>query len=254
MFRKSIGLILYTFLWRAAECQPATSFEAASIRLSKDTKAHGGIEFAPGGERFIATAVPLATLIMTAYGLTVPQCVCQGPFPVLTQRFDVDAKADHSVNASEMLRLLQALLVDRFKLQIHRESKYLPAYALVPDKTGARLKQSDVPHGNDSAPLNLYRARGTERSQGDLIFRDESMQEFAWRLTTLSVLDGYVVVDQTGLKGHYDFALKYTTESGDSDFPPIFTAVREQLGLRLEPRKLPLEVIVIEHAEIPSAN
>lgn len=115
------------------------------------------------------------------------------------------------------------------------------------------LSLSDVPHQDDSAPLNPYRTRGSEPAAGELVFHDETMQGFAWRLSTLIALDGRVVVDQTGLGGHYDFELKYATGPG-SDAPSIFTALREQLGLRLERRRLPLEVISMEHVENPSGN
>jgi uncharacterized protein (TIGR03435 family) len=247
-------LVLIALLCRAALGAPANSFEAASVRPNKSAKARADIEFLPGGERFVATAVPLAALIMTAYGVTVPQCSCQSSFPVLSQRFDVQAKAEHPADPAEMLRLLQSLLADRFKLVIRREKKRLPAYALVVEESGPMLNLSAVPHENDAAPLNLYRARGAEAASGHLVFQDETMPEFAWRLSTLVVLEGRVVVDQTGLAGHYDFELKYGTGAPGSDGPSIFTAMREQLGLRLESRKLPLEVITVERVENPSAN
>lgn len=253
MPRRFAQLVLIALLYHAAQGEPANSFEVASIRPNKSAKARADIEFPPGGERFLGTAVPLAALIITAYGVTVPQCSCQN-FPVLSERFDVQAEAEHPVSPSEMLRLLQSLLADRFQLVIRREKKRLPAYALVVEKSGPKLGLSDVPHQDDAAPLNLYRARGAEPASGYLVFRDETMQEFAWRLATLVVLDGRVVVDQTGLEGHYNFELKYGTDAPGSDGPSIFTALREQLGLCLEPRKLPLEVITVEHAETPSAN
>ena len=172
--------------------------------------------------------------------------------PVLSERYDIQAKAEHPVSGADMLRLLQSLLEDRFKLVVRRETKELQSYALVVDKGGPRLHMSEVPHFNDAAPLNPYHARGGERSVGYLVFKDETMADFACRLSTLVVLDGRVVVDKTGLAGHYDFELKFASDSASADGPSIFTAIREQLGLRLEPRKIPLEGLSVERAERPA--
>jgi uncharacterized protein (TIGR03435 family) len=86
------------------------------------------------------------------------------------------------------------------------------------------------------------------------LFKDETMADYAFRLSTLVVLDGRVVVDKTGLDGHYDFDLKFAGDSSSADGPAIFTALREQLGLRLEPRKIPLEFLSAERAERPAEN
>jgi uncharacterized protein (TIGR03435 family) len=153
-----------------------------------------------------------------------------------------------------MLRLLQSLLEDRFKLVVRRETRELQSYALVVDKGGRRLHLSDSPHVNDAAPLNPYHARGGERSAGYLVFKNETMADFAFRLSTLVVLDSRVVVDKTGLDGHYDFELKFARDSPSADGPSIFTAIREQLGLKLEPRKIPLEFLSAERAERPAEN
>jgi uncharacterized protein (TIGR03435 family) len=238
-----------------AVCQPAPFFEVASIRLNKNAGEKGNMEFAPGGERFAAINVPLSLLIATAYNVTLPQFSWQNSaLPVLSERYDIQAKAEHPVSGAEMLRLLQSLLEDRFKLLVRRETKELQSYVLVMDKGGPRLHVSDVPHVNDAAPLNPYHARGGERSVGYLVFKDESMADFAFRLSTLVVLDGRVVVDKTGLDGHYDFELKFAADSPSADGPSIFTAIREQLGLKLEPRKNPIEVLSVERAERPAEN
>jgi uncharacterized protein (TIGR03435 family) len=132
--------------------QPAPSFEVASIRLNNNAGEKGNIEFAPGGERFAATNVPLSLLIVTAYNVTLPQFSWQNSaLPVLSERYDIQAKAEHPVSGAEMLRLLQSLLEDRFKLVVRRETKELQSYALVVDKGGPRLHVSDVPHFNDAA-------------------------------------------------------------------------------------------------------
>lgn len=248
------GLVILT-----SSIARSQSFEIASIRLNKDSRARSNIEFAPGGERFFAS-VPLVALIETAYNVSNPQCSCQNPaLPVLWERFDIQAKAEHPASPAEMLRMLQNLLRERFKLAVRRETKELQAYALDVDKGGPKLHASSAPHVDDAAPLNPYHARGSEPSAGYLVFKDETMREFAWRLSTLIVLDDHTVVDQTGLDGHYDLELKFSGGSpteplSGNDAPSIFTALREQLGLRLDLRKLPLEMITVEHAERPTEN
>jgi uncharacterized protein (TIGR03435 family) len=256
--RFSILVVMGTGL---ALCQTEPSFEVASIRLNQ-TRGRGSIEFPPGGERFVATNVPLAALIVTAYGITAQQCSCDNPaIPVLLERFDIQADAGRSVSRVEMTRLLQTLLKERFHLDVQREKKDFQAYALVVDKRGPHLRPSDVAHERDVAPLNPYHARGTESGGGHLSFTDETMPELAFRLSTLTVLDR-IVVDQTGLSGHYDFELNYDPRPGrapteaqsPSDDPSIFTALREQLGLSLQEKRIPLDAIRVEHADRPSEN
>jgi uncharacterized protein (TIGR03435 family) len=210
----------------------------------------------------IATNVPLAALILTAYGITFQQCSCDSPsIAVLSEKFDIQANAGHSVSRLEMSQLLQGLLKQRFNLVVQREQKEFQAYALVLEKGGPHLHPSDVSHARDAAPFNPYHARGSETSSGQLSFSDETMPELAFRLSSLTVLDR-MVVDQTGLSGHYDFELKYdprpvgtsTDAQTASDYPSIFTALREQLGLRLLDKKILLETIRVEHADRPTEN
>ncbi len=263
MIKSIAGVILLSFAAGAASCQPATSFEVASIRLNKSSKGRGNVEYLPGGERFSATNVPLAAIIQMAYSLTNPQCSCQrSELPVLSERFDIQARTEHPVGPGEMLRLLRSLLVDRFKLAVRRETKELEAYALVVDRGGPKLHPSNVPHFNDDTPLNRYHARGVEGRSFyslDLVITDATMADLAWRLSSLTIIEDHVVVDKTGLGGHYDFELKFAGQSpaappADSDAPSIFTALREQLGLQLDARKIPLEVISVEYAERPADN
>jgi uncharacterized protein (TIGR03435 family) len=93
----------------------------------------------------------------------------------------------------------------------------------------------------------------------DLIIKDATMADLAWRLSSLTILNNHVVVDKTGLAGHYDLELKFAGQSPtapppDSDAPSIFTALREQLGLRLEAQKIPLEVLSVVYADRPTEN
>jgi uncharacterized protein (TIGR03435 family) len=263
VFPATAGLILLAFVADVAVGQSVPSFEAASIRLNKDSKGRGNMEFLPGGERFSATHVPLGALIQTAYNLTSPQCSCySSAVPVLAENYDIQAKAEHPVSAAEMLRLLQNLLQDRFKLVLRRETKELQAYAMVVDKGGPKLHASSAAHVSDAAPLNPYHARGVEGHSYyalDIVIKDATMADLAWRLSSLTILEDHVVVDKTGLDGHYDLDVKFSGVSpteplSGNDAPSIFTALREQLGLRLDARKIPLEVLSVEHAERPAGN
>src|ERR1700722_5790416 len=115
---------------------------------------------------------------------------------------------------------------------------------------------------NEAAPFHPYHARGGEGDSYkglDLLIQDATMADLAWRLSSLTILENHVVVDKTGLDGHYDIELKFAGQSAsappsDSDAPSIFTALREQLGLRLDAQKIPLEVLSVEHAERPAGN
>lgn len=249
MFR-TIAFVALTIV--APSIARSQSFEVASVRRNTSARGGGNIEFPPGGERFSAVNVTLAGLIVTAYNIAARQCSCQNSaLPVLWEQFDIQAKAEHPVNAAGMRRLLESLLEDRFRLRVRRETRSMDAYALIVDKSGSKLHPSAAPPADHDAPLNPYHARGAEPSSGHLLFAGETLPEFAWRLSTLVVLDSRVVVDKTGLAGRYDIELNYGTEA-DSVAPSIFTALREQLGLRLDLRKLPIEVITVEHAERPT--
>jgi len=208
------------------------------------------------GERFTATNTSLGQLIVTAYGIT-PQQV--SPLdPAIYEKYDVQARADHPVTRRDMLPMLQALLADRFRLGIRREMREQSVYALVIDKRGDK-RGPKLQMSKEDLPWTLSRARGNEQSSGRMIFENESMPDFAFALSTLVVV-GRVVVDKTELTGSYDFKLNFappdrlSDPSTAQDAPSIFTAVQEQLGLRLEAQKAPVEFLVIEHVERASDN
>jgi len=234
----------------------AQAFEVASIRLNKTGIRGGSADFPRGGERFTATNMPFGALVLIAYNVTVRQL--SGPGDFLSEKYDVAAKAGHAAGPDEMRRMLQALLADRFKLAIRRETKEVPVYALTVGKGGAKLRRSDSPEGWAEAPRTPSGAGGIEPSSGRLVFKNESMGDFAWALSRMAGFGDRVVVDHTGLKGRYDFELTFernraAQESGIED-PPIFSAIEEELGLKLESTKRPVEFLIVEHVEWPSEN
>jgi uncharacterized protein (TIGR03435 family) len=231
----------------------APAFDVASVRRTGPSGVRASVEFLPGGKRFIATGTPLGQLIVMAYGITPLQV---SPIDaIISEKYDVQAETGQPVTRTEMLLMLRTLLADRFRLSVHREMRELPAYALVIDKRGAKLRLS-----KEQLPWTLARARGNEQKSGRMFFENESMPDLAYALSTLVVV-GRVVIDQTGLLGNYDFELNFAPPDGRADapmnqqsLPSIFTAVREQLGLKLEPLKAPVEFLVIDHVERPTDN
>ena len=210
------------------------------------------------------TNMPLGALILSAYNVTVRQLT--GPGEFLSEKYDIVAKAEHPVSPNEMLRMLRALLVERFKLVVRRETRDVPVYALTIAKGGPKLHPSNQPESERAVPRTPSQAGGTEPGSGHLVFKNESMPDFAWALSRMSGIGDRVVVDHTGLKGRYDFELKYERDSTlpagvdvrepapRLEGPAIFSALQEQLGLKLESRKAPVEFLIIDHVEKPAEN
>jgi uncharacterized protein (TIGR03435 family) len=213
-------------------------------------------------ERFTATNIPLGGLILMAYSITVRQISVQDP--LLSERYDIAAKAEHAVSRDQMLRMLQALLAERFKLVVHRETREVPVYALVVGRGGPKLPRSDASRGEVITPLTPTGAGGTELKSGHLVFKDESMSDFAWALSRMTATGDRVVLDNAGLNGTYNFELTFEPRTPPRaevpgtatsiEGPSIFEAVQEQLGLKLESKKGPVEFLIIDHVERPSAN
>ena len=144
------------------------------------------------------------------------------------------------------MQMLQGLLADRLQLKIHRETKEMPAYELVILKNGHKLKQATA----DPGAHTIWNSGSPERYQGKKV----SMAELIF---LLRVQTGRPVIDKTGLTGIYDFELIWSAGDPlppDAPGPSIFTAVQQQLGLKLEPARASFSIVVIEHAERPSAN
>ena len=240
---------------------PSLKFEVASIKASADGGRGCQIRPAPGGQRYVGTCVPLALMIQVAYRVKADQVV-GGPAWMGTDRWDLDAKAAKASSAEELRAMLQDLLAERFGLKFHTEKKELPVYLLSVDKGGPKMK----PHEGTSAGDPWIDQTVERMLQVKMKATFVPMEYFAWRLG-LQALDR-PVIDRTELKGGYDFTLNYTRElpagapqdlklNGepvDTSGPTIFQAVRQQLGLRLEPQKGPVNVMVIDKAEKPTAN
>jgi len=225
--------------------QPSDRFEVAAIHPNLSGQSGTRID-TPDGGRMMITNYTLKTLIRRAWNLQGDQII-GGPGWLDTERFDIEARTSRpeKIGFPELKTLLQALLFDRFHLRTHAETRELTCYSLLVEKTAPKLKEHTGDPGT-SVNDNL----GTEKAQ--MTADNVSMPLFAGYLGAR--LDR-IVVDQTGLKGGFDFRLEWTPQEAAN--PPgasIFAALREQLGLRLESQKNPVEVLVIDSAERPSAN
>jgi uncharacterized protein (TIGR03435 family) len=253
---------VFAFVLAALASQTETkaplAFEVASVKLSRRQGVFAGIHPEPGGQRYTANKVPLSLMIQLMYRLKESQLE-GGPDWVHEDLYDIDAKAELPSNTEQLHEMFKTLLADRFQLRMHTVKKELPAYALVVDKSGSKLKASD----NSADPFAVpILPAGNGRIAGKRV----SMPHFSWYL---SLQVDRPVVDQTGLDGFYDFTLvtpprpvggvmlmkpDEPATQPTLDDPPIFSALREQLGLKLESRKAPVDVYVIDHVERPTEN
>jgi len=266
-------------------------FTAASIKLNKSGSRASDETLGKAGGYVTFTNATVRQLIEKAYfpynrgwspGL---KSLMPSALPNWTdsERFDIEALADGNPTVAQKQLMLQSLLQDRFKLTTHNEVRQLPVFALVlvkPGKTGPQLlKHSNSTCADPSAteqpsttgatatfPCGAFLVQTKPDSPGAFFPRasDMTMPWFAQNLTSLV---GRLVVDRTGLNGSFDLNLGYTPVPGEpgasknpdestsqSDQSSIFTALQDQLGLKLESQTLPVEVVIIEHIEEPSPN
>ena len=253
--------VLMTFVASGQSTPTSQVFEVASVKPHSAEIRGNSVDFSV--ERFTATNIPLGGLILMAYNITVRQIAGQDQW--FSERYDIAAKAEHPVSRGQMRRMLQALLAERFKLVVHWETREVPVYALVVGKGGPKLHHSDPSRGEIINPLTPTGAGGTELKSGHLVFKDESMSDFAWALSRMVATGDRVVLDDTGLNGTYDFELTFEPPRRASgaeapgtatsiEAPSIFDAVQEQLGLKLESKKGPVKFLIVDHVEKPSAN
>jgi uncharacterized protein (TIGR03435 family) len=262
------------FLSAAGIAQP--QFEVASVKPA----APGGrgifVRVNPGG-RLTVNNMSLKDMIVFAYRIQ-PFQISGGPSWMDSTRFDVEAKPDHSPKPDELPQMMQALLADRFQLVIRRETKDLPIYALVLARKDGKLGPKMVEPTKDScvefdplkgpplAPDPNRRMCGGSR-MGMNQYSGTSVQ-LDFFIHALSRTLQRPVENRTGLTGKYDITLEWTPDETqlaglppdvpkpnfDPAGPAIFTAIQEQLGLKLESAKGPVEVFVIERAEKPTEN
>jgi len=258
-------------------------FDVAAIKPNKSANNMVRLMFSPNG--FDGTNVTLQMLVRVAYDVEDNQ-ISGGPAWLNSDHYDINAKMDsatadalHKLSEDqgklERQRMLQALLADRFKLTVQHETKELSMYALVVAKSGPKLQEAkpdDTYPNGVKGPDGVGRPGMMRMGRGEVTGQGLPMTALAKLLTTQL---GRTVVDKTGLTGKYDFKLQWTPDesegamfkgpgtgpqgtasppASDTSGPSIFTAIQEQLGLKLESQKGPVEVLVIDRVEKPSEN
>lgn len=251
--------------------EPLPSFEVASVKQNKSGERTGPY-FRYEGMQFVVVNNNLLTTIRTAWRLP-PDQILGGPDWVRSERerFDILAKAPDGTTRSQMPLMVRALLADRFKLKTHLETRDAPIYALVvarPDGTlGPRMSPATFdctswlaarnrgervapppPSNGDGLACGLQSSLGSIRGRSQIA-------DLAFVLSFLDVLDR-PVVDRSGLTADYELELRWSPDPGRtrSDLPSLFTALQEQLGLKLEATTGPVEVLVIDSAERPTPD
>ena len=247
-----------------AQTNASPAFEVASLREVRDADGRAVLSMTPRRTegRFTWTApIPL----LSSYAYHLPQWRISGIDKKAPTFYVIAATTDASATEDQVRLMLQALLVDRFKIVSHRETKEFQGYALVAAKNGPKLKAANglgeappMPDYWRGKPLAAFEGRIITSAEGigtsALTGRGVSSSQLA---DELSENLGAFVLDQTGLTGKYYFGFKFLSvahPSDDAQAASIFSAVQDELGLKLEKQKGPVEVLVVDHFEKPSGN
>lgn len=212
------------------------------------------ISFGATPEGYRAVNIMVSWLIQNIYDLTLADQISGLPDWASDARFDFEAKMDeetvaefrklsHEQQQEQRQLMLQAVFADRFKLKVHHKIKEMGIYELVVAKSGCKFKES--PPGETQRVMT---------GNGRIVLQAMPLDSVA---NSLSNETGRIVIDKTGLTGNYDLTLKWTPEqqrTADDSGPSVFTALEEQLGLKLVPAKGPVDTIVVDHIERPSEN
>jgi uncharacterized protein (TIGR03435 family) len=274
MMRRVLFLVGLAIAGPLLQAQSAgtPSFDVTSVKLSQVHDEESASFVQPGG-RYTATNVTLRMLMKSAYGLHDDQLI-GGPGWINTDRFDVSAKAEGYTSPSgfrDQARLmLRPLLADRFKLVVRREQRDLPVYALVKAgrELGPQIRQSDARDcdGGPKAMPTPPRAAEPEAPMpcGAEIYRPGHLAGRAMALSNfvlnVSRYTDRVVVDRTGLEGKFDWDVQWVPDNLTAagapppEGPPLFEALREQAGFRIERQRASVEVLVVERAERPDPD
>lgn len=269
---KSKSAVLALALSAVSLAAQSPAFEVASIKVNASGSENFGFTPRPGGV-MVATNVSARQIVTYAYSMQNSR-VEGGPDWLDTVRYDITAKASESATQDQMLPMVRTLLADRFKLVMHIDARDTPIFGLVqarPDgRLGPQLRASAIVDcdaaraeqargaaiaASDGRPICGGRTRGP----GFITAGAVSMEELA---RNMSRLVGRAITNRTGLPGRYDFDLKFTPDAEltaaapaadrpPDAFPSLFVALEEQLGLKLEPQRAPVDVVVIDSIAHP---
>ena len=264
-----LTLIIVTRSLALAAQSVSPRFEVASIKPSGGQGFGNEIRFLPGGTLRVVDK-QLKGIIAEAYdiGLTPwraslsPFVLVGGPNAVLLRSFTIDAKASSDADPAQMRAMLRTLLADRFKLRIRREVRKIPLYVLTvtPQGVGPQLKRSDVDCVGliFSGQMKNASLEVKTKCAGGMMAGGAGNATFAGPISQLvrfaqPFLDR-PLIDETGLRGNFEWSIEFRDELSNIDRLTMFDAFRRDLGLRIEPRTGPYEVLVIESVEMPTPN
>jgi uncharacterized protein (TIGR03435 family) len=280
MNRVTAWVVLLGWFVALAQTPATPKFEVASVKAASPDSKFMVIHPTPGG-RLNITNLTVKDMIGSAWSVQ-PFQISGGPAWMDSVRYDVSAKAEGAAKIPELMQMLRSLLADRFQLVIHRETKELPIFGLVlarkdgelgPQLVESKDRDCTLPDATKPPPPPLDSANGLALGCGQLSVGVRQLRGAAISIqqlpSTLSPLLGRTVIDQTGLKGTYDVTLRWTPDGAqlagpqpgaptptvtDSGGPSIFAALQEQLGLKLESTKGPVEILMIDHVHRPDEN
>lgn len=271
LIRASTAFAMFS-VWLQAQTNSASEhiqFEAASVKLNTSGSDNERIRLLPGGRLEISN-MTLRLLIQSAYRVTSFQ-IASGPGWLDSDRFDISAKPDADPGPAGVLVMLQSLLEQRFALAAHREVREERVYLLTLSKGSRKLEPAEgtcVPRDPARTPPNPEPGQSPPNYCGNIRRSRQSLEGDGIPVASLSgqlasILER-AVIDKTGLPGLFNFRLRWTPETdlaqpgasptSDPAAPSIFTALQEQLGLRLEFGRGPVEMLVIDRVEKPGAN
>jgi uncharacterized protein (TIGR03435 family) len=253
---------------------PTIAFEVVSVKPTKTASDRETIESPPDSDGITIQNLTLQGIIEFAYNFHRSGLISGLPQWAKTQRYDLMAKvadqnvaAFHQLDQAQRRLMLQVLLAAKFQLKLHREQKEVPMYALVISKNGLKMKEATP---GDGYPNGMRLQDGKPAGSGALMGPTGQGVQVSALVLMLSRLGlDREVMDKTGLTGKYDFSLRFAPEAGsipvingqpaavsaeDAAQPSIFTALQEQLGLKLEPTKGFVEALVIDHIELPTED
>jgi uncharacterized protein (TIGR03435 family) len=227
---------------RSLEQSTTRDFDAISVKPMQQKTERFSMRFRVDPTMIDVTAQPLRTYVLQAYGLKTYQLIANGPAWIESDRYDIAARTTEAASRAEMLLMLRNALADRFRLPVHAEAREMTVYFLTVDRREAKLKPATVTSGANIMVLN----------KNEVTASHEGMADFADLLSNF--ITDRPVLDRTGLAQEFQFELEFAAQDDPASGPSIYTALTEQLGLKLVAGKAQVEVLVIDSAERPSAN